>query len=80
MDSQADRWMLTIPMSTPNFVGVDKNIIFDITPNWTIISWGSMNIMSTSDYVMAWHLTGCIFNEGLGNPFGAKPLPKPMLN
>ena len=60
MDSQADRWMLTIPMSPPNFVGVDKTVIFDLAPNWTIISLGPMNITSTMDYVMAWRLTGPI--------------------
>ena len=79
MDSQADRWTLTIPMSPPNCVGVDKNVMFDLVPNWTIISWGPMNISSTMDYVMAWHLTGCIFNEELGHPVGAKPLTKPGL-
>ena len=79
MDSQADRWKLTIPMSPPNVFGVDKNVIFDLVPNWTIVSWGPMNISSEMDYVMAWHLTGCISNEELGHPFGAKPLPKLML-
>ena len=79
MDSQADKWTLTIPMSPPNFFGVDKNVIFDLVPNWTIISWGPINISSTMDYVMAWHLTGCIFNEELGHPVGAKPLTKPGL-
>ena len=65
---------------TPNCVGMDKTVIFDLALNRTIISWGPMNITSTLDYVMTWHLTGCIFNEELGHPFGAKPLPKPMLN